>query len=149
MKEAKIVIEDDDVPTKETLIPVQKQINKKSSEKLLRFERGNCKENFSENKKDEDHKELKFKKSKHFSQRERTSKNDDDETNNLPEGSTNKDELTEQGILFTDINKLTTKVSFTPLEQQVIAIKKKHLGVLLFVECGYRYRFFGEDAVVS
>ena len=40
----------------------------------------------------------------------------------------------------------TTK--YTPLEKQVVEIKEKNPGVLLFVECGYKYRFFGEDAEV-
>ncbi|CAM9502310.1 unnamed protein product, partial [Discosporangium mesarthrocarpum] len=35
------------------------------------------------------------------------------------------------------------------MEQQVVELKVKHPGVLLLVECGYRYRFFGEDANVA
>lgn len=35
---------------------------------------------------------------------------------------------------------------YTPLEQQFMAIKAEHSDCLLFVECGYKYRFFGEDA---
>ncbi|BGP13767.1 hypothetical protein JCM10213_006401 [Rhodosporidiobolus nylandii] len=38
------------------------------------------------------------------------------------------------------------KVKYTPLEQQVLALKKAHPGVLLVVEVGYKFRFFGEDA---
>ncbi|KAB7498210.1 DNA mismatch repair protein Msh3 [Armadillidium nasatum] len=34
----------------------------------------------------------------------------------------------------------------TPLETQVVAIKENYPDTLLFVECGYKYRFFGEDA---
>ena len=41
------------------------------------------------------------------------------------------------------------KVKFTQLEQQVIEIKKKYPEVVLFVECGYRFRFFGKDAEVG
>ena len=37
---------------------------------------------------------------------------------------------------------------YTPLEKQVMDIKEKNPDVLLFVECGYKYRFFGEDAEV-
>lgn len=37
----------------------------------------------------------------------------------------------------------------TPMEQQVVDLKAQHPGVLLLVECGYRYRFFGEDALVA
>lgn len=37
---------------------------------------------------------------------------------------------------------------YTPLEQQVIQLKQQHKDALLAVECGYKYRFFGEDAEV-
>ncbi|KAH6925454.1 hypothetical protein HPB50_005703 [Hyalomma asiaticum] len=36
--------------------------------------------------------------------------------------------------------------SYTPLESQVVAIKQRHPNTVLLVECGYRFRFFGEDA---
>ncbi|XP_031502856.1 DNA mismatch repair protein MSH3 [Nymphaea colorata] len=38
---------------------------------------------------------------------------------------------------------------YTPLEQQVAVLKAKYPDVLLMVEVGYRYRFFGEDAEVA
>lgn len=41
------------------------------------------------------------------------------------------------------------KVKLTPMEQQVVDLKEKHPGVLLLVECGYRYRFFGDDALAA
>lgn len=41
-----------------------------------------------------------------------------------------------------------TKSIYTPLEQQFLEIKKQHKDTLLGVECGYKYRFFGEDAEV-
>ena len=41
------------------------------------------------------------------------------------------------------------KSAFTPLEQQFIQLKQQHEDALLAVECGYKYRFFGEDAEVS
>lgn len=34
----------------------------------------------------------------------------------------------------------------TPLEKQVIDIKRKHMDTILVVEVGYKFRFFGEDA---
>lgn len=34
----------------------------------------------------------------------------------------------------------------TPLEKQVIDIKRKHMDTVLVVEVGYKFRFFGEDA---
>nr|KAJ3420690.1 Mismatch repair protein msh3 [Polyrhizophydium stewartii] len=37
----------------------------------------------------------------------------------------------------------------TPLEQQFLEIKSAHPDVLLFVEVGYKYRFFGEDAKIA
>lgn len=43
----------------------------------------------------------------------------------------------------------TTGIKYTPLEQQVVALKAKHPNTVLFIECGYKYRFFGEDAEVS
>jgi DNA mismatch repair protein MSH3 len=38
---------------------------------------------------------------------------------------------------------------FTPLEQQYLAIKKKHPDCLLVVEVGYKYRFFDDDALIA
>ncbi|XP_069152332.1 DNA mismatch repair protein MSH3 isoform X4 [Solanum lycopersicum] len=35
---------------------------------------------------------------------------------------------------------------YTPLEQQVVELKTKYPDVLLMIEVGYRYRFFGQDA---
>lgn len=40
----------------------------------------------------------------------------------------------------------TNSIKYTPLEQQVIALKKANPGVLLAVEVGYKYKFFEEDA---
>lgn len=36
----------------------------------------------------------------------------------------------------------------TPMEKQVIDIKRKHMDTILVVEVGYKFRFFGEDARV-
>ncbi|KAF8077502.1 hypothetical protein N665_1032s0013 [Sinapis alba] len=44
---------------------------------------------------------------------------------------------------------LASSIKYTPLEQQVVELKSKHPGVILMVEVGYRYRFFGEDAEVA
>ncbi|KAL1958290.1 hypothetical protein VTO42DRAFT_4607 [Malbranchea cinnamomea] len=41
----------------------------------------------------------------------------------------------------------TTKL--TPMERQVIDIKKKHMDTILVVEVGYKFRFFGEDARIA
>lgn len=42
-----------------------------------------------------------------------------------------------------------SKCKYTPLEQQFVTIKDKYPDAVLFVECGYKYRFFGEDAEVG
>ncbi|XP_043920172.1 DNA mismatch repair protein Msh3 [Protopterus annectens] len=42
-----------------------------------------------------------------------------------------------------------TKSIYTPLELQYMEIKQHHQDVLLCVECGYKYRFFGEDAEIA
>ncbi|CAL8330544.1 unnamed protein product [Arctogadus glacialis] len=42
-----------------------------------------------------------------------------------------------------------SKSAFTPLEQQVIQLKQQHEDALLAIECGYKYRFFGEDAEIA
>uniref|UniRef100_A0A1A7XAS2 DNA mismatch repair protein n=1 Tax=Iconisemion striatum TaxID=60296 RepID=A0A1A7XAS2_9TELE len=41
------------------------------------------------------------------------------------------------------------KSTFTPLEQQVIQLKEQHKDAMLAVECGYKFRFFGEDAEIA
>ncbi|XVF09858.1 hypothetical protein REPUB_Repub07fG0133200 [Reevesia pubescens] len=38
---------------------------------------------------------------------------------------------------------------YTPLEQQVVDLKNKYTDVLLMVEVGYRFRFFGKDAEIA
>ncbi|XP_061585427.1 DNA mismatch repair protein Msh3 isoform X2 [Cololabis saira] len=42
-----------------------------------------------------------------------------------------------------------SKSTYTPLEQQVMQLKQQHKDALLAVECGYKYRFFGEDAEIA
>ena len=41
------------------------------------------------------------------------------------------------------------KIQYTPLEQQYISIRSQYKDAVLLVECGYKYRFFGEDAKVN
>ncbi|KAH8486296.1 hypothetical protein H0E87_025345 [Populus deltoides] len=38
---------------------------------------------------------------------------------------------------------------FTPLEQQVVDLKQRYPDVLLMIEVGYKFRFFGEDAEIA
>ncbi|PVV01524.1 hypothetical protein BB560_004055 [Smittium megazygosporum] len=40
-------------------------------------------------------------------------------------------------------------IKYTPLELQVIQIKKDNPDVLLAVEVGYKYKFFGNDAIIA
>ncbi|XP_015245692.1 PREDICTED: DNA mismatch repair protein Msh3 [Cyprinodon variegatus] len=42
-----------------------------------------------------------------------------------------------------------SRSTYTPLEQQVMELKQQHKDALLAVECGYKYRFFGEDAEIA
>ena len=44
---------------------------------------------------------------------------------------------------------LVATKKYTPLEQQFIDIKAEYPDAVLFVECGYKYRFFGEDAEIA
>ncbi|XP_073243311.1 DNA mismatch repair protein Msh3-like isoform X3 [Porites lutea] len=44
---------------------------------------------------------------------------------------------------------LKPKLAYTPLELQFVEVKSNYPDVILFVECGYRYRFFGEDAEIA
>lgn len=37
----------------------------------------------------------------------------------------------------------------TPMEKQVLEIKRAHMDTLLIVEVGYKFRFFGEDARIA
>jgi len=41
------------------------------------------------------------------------------------------------------------KDKLTPMERQVLEIKRKHMDTLLVVEVGYKFRFFGEDARIA
>jgi hypothetical protein len=41
----------------------------------------------------------------------------------------------------------TNKANYTPLEKQVLEIRSQHPDCMLMVQCGYRMRFFGDDAV--
>lgn len=42
-----------------------------------------------------------------------------------------------------------TKSIYTPLELQYIEMKQQQKDAILCVECGYKYRFFGEDAEIA
>ncbi|XP_008851539.1 DNA mismatch repair protein Msh3 [Nannospalax galili] len=42
-----------------------------------------------------------------------------------------------------------SKSIYTPLELQYIEMKQQHPDAVLCVECGYKYRFFGDDAEIA
>ena len=70
------------------------------------------------------------------------------ECDNLPSTSNAKlSKYSKLGSKSESLNK-RTKTKYTPLEQQFVEIKEKYPDAVLFVECGYKYRFFGEDAEV-
>lgn len=43
----------------------------------------------------------------------------------------------------------TVPANLTPLEKQVASLRTRHPDSLLMVECGYRMRFFGNDARIA
>ncbi|KAF9676304.1 hypothetical protein SADUNF_Sadunf09G0124900 [Salix dunnii] len=57
------------------------------------------------------------------------------------------DKLLEPQIPQTPLPQDTQK--FTHLEQQVVDLKQKYPDVLLMIEVGYKFRFFGEDAEIA
>ncbi|XP_078252687.1 DNA mismatch repair protein Msh3 [Rhinoraja longicauda] len=59
------------------------------------------------------------------------------------EGASVKNSLEDGGV------NRRTKSAYTPLELQFLEIKKQHRDAVLCVECGYKYRFFGDDAEIA
>ncbi|NXP17709.1 MSH3 protein, partial [Scytalopus superciliaris] len=53
-----------------------------------------------------------------------------------------------QNASDTNLNR-RTKTIYTPLELQFMEMKKQYKDAVLCVECGYKYRFFGEDAEIA
>ncbi|KFQ49808.1 DNA mismatch repair protein Msh3, partial [Nestor notabilis] len=53
-----------------------------------------------------------------------------------------------QNTSDTTLNKRTKSI-YTPLELQFLEMKKQYKDAVLCVECGYKYRFFGEDAEIA
>ena len=46
-------------------------------------------------------------------------------------------------------SKSSEQVQYTPLEQQYLSVKATHPDAVLFVQCGYKYQLFGEDAEIA
>ena len=45
--------------------------------------------------------------------------------------------------------KYNPRLKYTPLEKQFLELKQQYPDAVLFVECGYRYCFFGPDAEIA
>ncbi|KAK1419429.1 hypothetical protein QVD17_28596 [Tagetes erecta] len=56
------------------------------------------------------------------------------------------DQDTQDLAAATSNSKLLSNPKYTPLEQQVVELKSKYKDVLLMIEVGYKFRFFGQDA---
>lgn len=54
-----------------------------------------------------------------------------------------------KGVKLTPKSKSSKQAQYTPLEQQYLSVKACHPDAVLFVECGYKYQFFGEDAEIA
>lgn len=69
---------------------------------------------------------------------------------NRPAKRFKANDFTAKGISQTSAQPLKhkPKTNYTPLELQIVELKEKYPDVLLVVEVGYKYKFFGEDAKV-
>ena len=47
------------------------------------------------------------------------------------------------------VAKGTKTGKLTPMENQILDIKRKHMDTILIVEVGYKFRFYGEDARIA
>lgn len=87
-----------------------------------------------------------------WTEEEANGDNGDDEDASGSEGEGEGDDEEEKptkGKAKPAAKKATGKKSkYTPLETQYLEMKKKCPDAILFVEAGYRYKFFGEDAEV-
>ncbi|KAG8691841.1 Mismatch repair protein msh3 [Ceratobasidium sp. 423] len=78
-------------------------------------------------------------------------------TKRLKAGSGSKSKATTNKATATGKGKGLKKVEeigpsglkYTPLEKQILALKKQHEDAILLFEVGYKFRFFGEDARVA
>lgn len=65
-----------------------------------------------------------------------------------PFSASNKGTSVKNSVEDRGVNR-RTKSAYTPLELQFLEIKKQHQDAVLCVECGYKYRFFGDDAEIA
>lgn len=69
------------------------------------------------------------------------------EDNTLIEEGEGEAEEDEEAPLPVKTKKKGSKTGkLTPLELQILDIKRKHMDTLLIIEVGYKFKFFGEDA---
>lgn len=66
------------------------------------------------------------------------------------DGEDDDDDEAAAAVAPTKTKKKGTKSGkLTPMEMQVLDIKRKHMDTILIVEVGYKFRFFGEDARIA
>ncbi|KAG5934187.1 mismatch repair protein msh3 [Claviceps sorghi] len=66
------------------------------------------------------------------------------------DGEDDEDEAAALAVASNQTKKKGAKSGkLTPMEMQVLDIKRKHLDTILIVEVGYKFRFFGEDARIA
>ena len=73
-----------------------------------------------------------------------SAEHDDDETDDDPAEKAKPEPKGKKG---TSATKGASKL--TPMEKQVLEIKRAHMDTLLVIEVGYKFRFFGEDARIA
>lgn len=70
-----------------------------------------------------------------------------EETHTAEDGDVDADDGEEEEATPVKTKKKGAKTGkLTPLEIQVLDIKRKHMDTLLIIEVGYKFKFFGEDA---
>ncbi|KAI9022317.1 muts domain V-domain-containing protein [Phycomyces nitens] len=69
--------------------------------------------------------------------------------NTSPENTIASKQSSNTSLKKSKDTKSKDSVKLTPLESQVMELKRENPGVLIAVEVGYRYRFFNEDAEIA
>lgn len=73
-----------------------------------------------------------------------------EETAQLDEEDGEDDEAEEETTMPAKSRRKGAKTGkLTPMEMQMLEIKRKHMDAILIVEVGYKFKFFGEDARVA
>lgn len=74
---------------------------------------------------------------------------DDDSPKVKNEASTVKITKKRKSTATEDDPIINKRAKLTDFEQQILDFKLKHMDKLLFIQSGYRYKFFGEDAKIA